>query len=959
MASLKELIVKIGADTKGLDAGVDGAKAKLAGLQTAGEGLAAIGTGLTIGLTAPIVAMGTAALTAGGQMEQARMSFETMLGSAEASATFLKQLEDFAKSTPFQFEGLVQSSKQMLAFGFAAKDVIPNLTAVGDAIAAVGGGDEAIQGVIRALGQMSQKGKVSAEEINQLAERGIGAWKYLAEAAGVSIADVQKLAEKGALDAGIAIQTILAGMSGEFGGLMEKQAQTLLGQLSNLQDTFGQALTRLGEVLIPFAIQAVGLAAQMADGFASAVDVFASMPQPVQAAAVAFAGILAAIGPLIGGIGALMVGWATLGPSITAAGSVLAAVATGPVGIAIAAIAALTAGYFAFGDQLTFLDPILSTLGDAFDTVKNAVVALVYNFEPLVVGIGVFASEIYHAIPGLATFFGWIGDKLLWAFTQVGSILKAVLIVQLEGMGKVLGWVAEKAEALFGYFVDKGKKALDDTGKATADAAKETKDLGDKLKGVEATAKAAVVPTRDFSGIVSGLVRNAQSAKAEVFNLDKAVAALNAQNKEAETIAKAAAQALARDMGGAAVDLKVNVQALTSATQGAMTSIQEWTATAADSWDAAAMKAAATANEVDAAFSAMGLKTTDELHKIAADAATNFDLIAGSGKASAETIDAAWIKMLQARQAALQANGESLGVEEQKILDNLLERQRNHGNDSKSIWQEWGEGIKGVMSNLDLGGKLFSGGFAPSNIKETLKGIGNQFKDALAKPAIDAINNLIDKGIKVLLGALDGVIGKLIGSGGVQSAFGAAFGIGGGGGSGPSIPGVGGGGPGGAAGSIAGAGINGAVSMVTGAVSAVSGVVSNFQFAAMNKSLDLIETEARETKLWIETNVAPALWQINEAVSWGPLVKATEALSAFTQGVMFQKIDGIFAATSWGPNVKANERSAEELSGLRGEIAMLAAKLEQLVTRDIVVAIDGQEIARAVGAGQESLRATA
>jgi hypothetical protein len=54
-----------------------------------------------------------------------------------------------------------------------------------------------------------------------------------------------------------------------------------------------------------------------------------------------------------------------------------------------------------------------------------------------------------------------------------------------------------------------------------------------------------------------------------------------------------------------------------------------------------------------------------------------------------------------------------------------------------------------------------------------------------------------------------------------------------------NIPIGGAGGAGGAAGA-AGAGIGGIVNVVTGAISAVSGVISNFQFYAMNKSLDLI-----------------------------------------------------------------------------------------------------------------------
>ena len=785
MAGFKDLIVKIGADTSGLAKGVDAATAKLGGLRAAGEGLVTIGAGLSAGLTAPIVAMGAAALTAGGQMEQARVSFTTMLGSAEKSAAFLKDLENFAKSTPFQFDGLVTASKQMLAFGFASEDIIPNLTAVGDAIAAVGGGEEAIQGVIRALGQMSAKGKVSAEEINQLSERGIGAWKYLASEAGVSIAEIQKLAEKGALDAGVAIKTIVEGMGREFGGIMSEQSEKLLGRIANLQDTFGQSLTRLGEALIPFANQAVDLAVQMADAFSGAVDVFTGMGPGMQTAVVAVAGLAAAIGPLAAGVGGLMLAWGTLGPSIMAAGSVISAVATGPVGIAVLAIAGLSAAAYTLADQLGVLDPIIAAFGTAFDYIAGAVVAVVDNFHPLIVGIGAFAAELFAANPLVAALYTWVGEKLVWAFGQIGSIIKTVVLIHLDALGKVFGFVADKAKALFDYFVGKGKTALGDTGTAFETTAAASNELLDELDAIEGRAKTTSPAIKNVGGAALVLATNAKTAKTDVFDLDKALKGLETTNKEVERIAKAAATALAQDMGGAAVDLKADVDAVNAATVAAMNSIAGWTQTAATAWDATAAKASATANSVDAAFKAMGLSTKSQLEQAATDAETNFDLIAGSGQASAAAIDAAWIQMLEARKAALIANGQDLGTEEQKILDDLKRRQGQHAADTKTIWSTWADGIKGVVNNLDIGGKIFAGHFAPGRWKETLKGIAGDFVNVFIQPLKDAINDFIATGLKKLTDALFGVGEQ------VDGLFG---GGGGGGGTGPSGGGDSGGG---------------------------------------------------------------------------------------------------------------------------------------------------------------------
>lgn len=181
------------------------------------------------------------------KMEQAQIGFETMLGSAEKAKGFLDSLQDFAEKTPFEFKDLRTASSRMLAFGFTAEQIIPTLTAVGDATSALGLGSEGVNRVILALGQMKAKAKVSGEEMLQLTEAGIPAWEILAKAMGKSTAEVMKLSEKGAIPADKAIQALVQGMEAKFPGMMEKQSKTLGGMLSNMQDFKERAGRVLGE----------------------------------------------------------------------------------------------------------------------------------------------------------------------------------------------------------------------------------------------------------------------------------------------------------------------------------------------------------------------------------------------------------------------------------------------------------------------------------------------------------------------------------------------------------------------------------------------------------------------------------------------------------------------------------------------------------------------------------------
>lgn len=185
--------------------------------------------------------IGGALLEPDASMEQLQIGFTQLLGSSKAAGDYLQQLQQFAAATPFEMPELSQDAEQMIAMGTAANEVIPDLTAIGDAMSALGKGQEDVKGVIEALGQMRAKGTVTAQDMMQLTDRGIPAWKYLADAMGLSVAQVQDLSSKGLLPADTAIQQLLNGMEATFGGGMQKQSQSFTGLFSTLKDNITNA----------------------------------------------------------------------------------------------------------------------------------------------------------------------------------------------------------------------------------------------------------------------------------------------------------------------------------------------------------------------------------------------------------------------------------------------------------------------------------------------------------------------------------------------------------------------------------------------------------------------------------------------------------------------------------------------------------------------------------------------
>lgn len=183
-------------------------------------------------------------------LEQARIGFTTMLGSAEKAQEFLSQMQTFAAKTPFEFPELLDASRRLMAFGFAAEDVLPIMTAVGDAVAAMGGSSEQVQRVTMALGQMRTAGRVGAQDMLQLTSAGIKAWEYLADAIGKTVPEVRKMAEEGQIEANAAIQAILHGMQEDFKGAMDVQSRSFLGLISTMKDVSRDVLGRLMEPLL-------------------------------------------------------------------------------------------------------------------------------------------------------------------------------------------------------------------------------------------------------------------------------------------------------------------------------------------------------------------------------------------------------------------------------------------------------------------------------------------------------------------------------------------------------------------------------------------------------------------------------------------------------------------------------------------------------------------------------------
>ena len=269
-----QLWVKLGLDKSGFNSGVDEAKGQSTGLggfiKNAFE--FTVGAGMFDLLKEGIKSAWDMSIGYNSTLEQNKIAFDTMLGSADKAGKLLNQLEEFAAKTPFQFPELADASKKMLAFGFSSSQVMPILKSVGDAASGLGGGSEKLMAITEALGKIQTSGKVSAREMLELTTNGVPAWQILADKMHLSVAQVQELCSKGLIPAKTAINDLVSGMETRFPNMMNKQSKSFSGLMSTLKDnvemTLGgvlkPAFTELTSTILP---KAIDMVSKFGEGF--------------------------------------------------------------------------------------------------------------------------------------------------------------------------------------------------------------------------------------------------------------------------------------------------------------------------------------------------------------------------------------------------------------------------------------------------------------------------------------------------------------------------------------------------------------------------------------------------------------------------------------------------------------------------------------------------------------------
>lgn len=416
------------------------------------------------GMAGGILNMGIASVQAAAQMRQYEIAFQTMLKSAEAGTQMLRDLQQFAAETPFDVPGVVSAGQQLMAFGFKAEEIIPMLTNLGDAASGLGLGTEGVSRLAYALGQMQTSGKLNAQDMMQLTSAGISAWDMLAQAAGKTVAEMKDLCSKGAIDSKAAVQTIIAGMNDQFGGMMAKTSDEVAGLLANIEETAGNTSAAVGKYLTE-AFNIKGILKDVSDRLGefqqkmqTATEQGKSMgdvikecvPAPVIAVIGAFAAVLVVVS---------VAAVATLGAVLGLTAGMVA------IGAAMGAVAALV---------VTYWDEIVDAVNIAVQAILDTVVIIGTAITEAVLGV---VNWIVGAIGDM-----WAditGDQDNW-FSKFSSMLGDAIKEVKDFAKKAIDWFGRVFAA---------KKAIVDTRNADAELAQIQEDYKIYEEGKKTTRK--------------------------------------------------------------------------------------------------------------------------------------------------------------------------------------------------------------------------------------------------------------------------------------------------------------------------------------------------------------------------------------------------------------------------------------------------------------------------------------
>jgi tape measure domain-containing protein len=426
-----DVTIRIGATTKQLEA--DLRKAERA-LQATSRKFTNIGQSLTLGLTVPMLGLGAAATSSFAEIERLQNSLTAVMGDAKAAGEEFERLRKVAEAPGLALPQVVSASAKLQAVGLSAEEARDTISQYGNAVARSGGQAQEFDGAILALTQIASKGKISAEELNQLGERIFEIRPALEAAFGTSNSEeLQKL--------GISAEEFIAKTTAELAKLQRVEGG-LSNAFENFRDNITSALSTLGDS-ISSAIDLPSLLDRISRAVAKVGEFFKNLSPEAQKAIVYFGLFAAAIGPLLIifgklslAIGTIRIAMVGLQVAFTQGGLLAAFSFLG--GPAIAGVVALAAAAYLLYKNWEIVKKSLVDVVNYFIDLYNESTLFRAAINSIVLAFKGFVNAGQLAISLVINAFKALFKFILDGFVASGKLIKAVLTLDVEAIPGII-----------------------------------------------------------------------------------------------------------------------------------------------------------------------------------------------------------------------------------------------------------------------------------------------------------------------------------------------------------------------------------------------------------------------------------------------------------------------------------------------------------------------------------------
>ena len=362
--TLAELVLRLLADSDDFQSGIQGALGKA---EAFGAKLAGIGSKLTLGITGPLVGAGVAAFKFASDAAESASKMEAVFGPATESVN--AQLQALMQTIP-------STSQQLQDMASGIQDL---LVPLGMAPAAA---EEMTLKVVKLAGDLASFNNIPVSEALERIRSGLVGQNEPLLKFGVALNAAQVeakalelglISEGDALDANAraqaAFQLILEGTTAAHGDAA-RTSDSAANSFKFFQQAAGELMITIGEQLLPVITPLIQRITEIIQRVSQADPTLIKW-------GITIAGVVAAVGPLLIGLGTLL----SLAPQIAAAVTFM----TGPWGIAITIAGALAIAIATHWDEITaFTASMRDKIVGFFTTLRDRVGDLITRMVAII-----------------------------------------------------------------------------------------------------------------------------------------------------------------------------------------------------------------------------------------------------------------------------------------------------------------------------------------------------------------------------------------------------------------------------------------------------------------------------------------------------------------------------------------------------------------------------------------------